>query len=398
MPLAIWVIGAAIFAQGTSELMLAGLLPELSVDLSVTIPQAGLLVSVFALGMLLGAPLLAITTLRWPRRRTMLVFLSVFVLAHVIGAVTTSYAVLMAARFIGAFVYAGFWAVGAGTAMSLVTPERRGRAMSVVAGGLTVATVIGLPAGTWIGQHLGWRGAFWAVAALSGLAAGAVLAAVPNARPEIALRIGDELRGLAVPRLWLSYAITAVSTAALLGPFTYLSAMLITTTGLPAEWVPAVLLGYGLGALAGVAYGGHAADRWPRAVLIVGFSTLAVVLVLLAVNAHDIAAVSVLASLLGMAGFGTNPALNSRVFAIAPAAPTLTAAGNTSAFNVGISAGPWLAGIALTAGLGYPSVPWIGAGLSLVALILLATDIIVAKRSPKHENSAATEPEPICHA
>ena len=380
MPVAIWIIGLAIFAQGTSELMLAGLLPEMSADLGVTIPQAGLLVSVFALGMLVGAPILAIATLRWSRRRAMVAFLAIFVVAHIVSAFTSSYAVLMTARFVAAFVYAGFWAVGAGTAMALVGAERRGRAMSIVAGGLTVATVIGLPAGTWIGQHLGWRGAFWAVAALSCVAAGAVLAAVPDTRPDTEPRIGDELRGLAVPRLWLSYAMTAVSTAALLGTFTYLAAMLITTSGLQPQWVPAVLLGYGLGALVGMAVGGQAADRWPRATLGAGFTTLLVVLVALALTTRHVTAVSALACLLGFAGFGTNPALNSRVFAFAPSAPTLTAAGNVASFNVGISVGPWVAGIALTAGLGYPAVPWIGAALAVLALVLLVIDVRMAGR------------------
>ncbi|MBN3453163.1 MFS transporter [Mycobacterium sp. DSM 3803] len=384
MPVAIWAIGAAIFAQGTSELMLAGLLPELSSDLSVTIPQAGLLVSVFALGMLVGAPALAVVTLRWPRRSALIAFLATFVLAHAAGALTSSYVILMIARFVAAFVYAGFWAVGTGTAMSLVAPDRRGRAMSIVAGGLTVATVIGLPAGTWIGQHLGWRGAFWAVAVLCTVAMGIVLVAVPATRSTTAPRITDELRELAVPRLWLSYAMTAVGTAALLGPFTYLSAMLITTTGLPAAWVPAVLLGYGLGALAGMAVGGYAADRWPRGVLAVGFAALLVILMLLAVSTGSVGAVATLAVLLGLAGFGTNPALNSRVFAIAPAAPTLTAAGTISAFNVGISVGPWLAGIALTAGLGYPAVPWVGAGLAVAALLLFAADTASARSAARN--------------
>lgn len=391
MPIAIWILGTAIFAQGTSELMLAGLLPEMSADLGVTVPEAGLLVSVFALGMLIGAPVLAVVTLRWPRRRALLAFLTIFVLAHVAGALTDSYPVLLAVRFVAAFVYAGFWAVGAGTAMSLVPPDRRGRAMSVVAGGLTVATVIGLPAGTWIGQHLGWRGAFWAVAAMSTLAAGAVLAAVPTARPTTAPRMTDEFRGLAVPRLWLSYAMTAVGTAALLGTFTYLGAMLITTSGLGSEWVPVILFGYGAGALAGMAVGGYAADRWPHGVLLVGFTALCVVLVGIAVASRHALPVAALSVLLGLTGFGTNPALNSRVFALGASAPTLTAAGTTSAFNVGIAVGPWLAGLALTAGWGYPAVPWIGAVLAVAALALFAVDAALV-RGRHARGIAASQP------
>ncbi|SFJ65243.1 MFS transporter, DHA1 family, chloramphenicol resistance protein [Amycolatopsis sacchari] len=374
MPVAVLVLGFAIFAQGTSELVLAGLLPELAADLGVSIPQAGLLVSGFALGMLAEAPVLAVLTLRWPRRRALLAFLAVFVLVHVAGALTTSYAVLFATRFAGAFVYAGFWAVGGSTAMALVPADRRARAMSVVAGGLTVATVLGLPAGTWIGQHATWRGAFWAVAALSALAAIGVLLAVPDHRPAHPPRVRDELRGLRTGRLWLSYAMTAVSTAALLGTFTYLGAMLVTTTGLAERWVPAVLLTYGVGALAGITFGGRLADRHPRGVLVAGFTGLLAVSAALALTAAHAVAVVVLVFLLGLAGFATNPALNSRVSVLAPGAPTLAVAGNISAFNTGISVGPWLGGLALGAGLGYPSVAWLGTLLAAVALVLVGVD------------------------
>ncbi len=375
MPLAVFLIGYAIFAQGTSELMLAGLLPEIAGDLGITIPQAGMLITGFAVGMLIGAPTLAILTLRWRRKRAMIAFLLLFAASHVISALTTSYEVLLATRVAGAFVYAGFWAVGASTAMALVPADRRGRAMSIVAGGLTVATVIGLPAGAWIGQHLGWRGSFWAVAGLTLVAVVAVLIAVPEVRPTERPRVRTELRGLATPRLWLSYAMTAVSTAALLGTFSYLAAMLIETTGLDPFWVPAVLLTYGLGALIGIALGGRVADARPIGLLAIGFSGLVIISALLALNEAHVAPVVILVFLLGLVGFGTNPALNSRVFGIAPAAPTLAVAGNVSAFNVGISVGPWLGGLALTAGLGYPAVAWIGAGLAVIALLLLGVEV-----------------------
>lgn len=380
MPAAIWAIGLGIFAQGTSELMLAGMLPELATALSITIPQAGLLVSAFAAGMLVGAPATAVLTLRWPRRRALVTFLSIFVAAHVIGALADTYAMLMVVRFVSAFVYAGFWSVGAGTAIDVVAPDRRGRAMSIVSGGLTVATVIGLPAGAWIGQHLGWRATFWTVAAMSTAAMIVLIAAVPPIRPSARVDLMGELRSLADVRLWLSYSLTAVSTAAQLGTFTYLGAMLITTSGLPAHWVPAVLLGYGVGALLGVSIGGQAADRWPSAVLLAGFTALVIVSILMAMTAYHSGAVSVLAFTLGLAGFVINPALNSRAFAIAGSAPTLVAAGTTSAFNVGISAGPWLAGAALSAGFGYASVPVIGAVLGIMSLVLLGIDTAVNRK------------------
>lgn len=382
MPRVIWIIGFCIFAQGTSELMLAGLLPEVAADLHVTIPRAGLLISAFALGMLVGAPVLAVLTLRWPRRRAMLVFLAAFILSHGVGALTGSYAMLFAMRFVGAFAYAGFWAVGGSTAMALAGPARRGQAMSIVAGGLTLATVLGLPAGTWIGQHLGWRGAFWAAAILASLAAIAVAVAArdESLRPEAGPLIRDEVRGLRPTRLWVSYAMTAVATASLLCTFSYLAAMLVEATGLDAAWIPAVLFVYGVGAVIGMAIGGKEADRHPRAILGMGFFALIVVFVALSLAVGQPGGVVLLVTALGLIGFSTNPALNSRILRIAPEAPTLAVAGNVSAFNVGIMLGPWLGGLALSSSPGYAVVARISAVLALAALMLWGGDLVLAAR------------------
>ncbi|NUS03332.1 MAG: MFS transporter [Nonomuraea sp.] len=393
MPLAVFILGLAIFAQGTSELMLAGLLPEMAADLGVSVPDAGLLISAFAIGMLVGAPVLAVLTLRWPRRTALLTFMVIFALTHVAGALTTSYGMLFATRVAGAFVYAGFWAVAATTAVGLVPPNARGRAMSVVAGGLTVATVVGLSLGTVIGQHLGWRAAFWAVAALSALAALGVLATIPGGRPESEAtpRIADELRSMASPRLWLAFATTALTTGALLASFSYLSVMLVDTTGLPAAWVPAVLALYGIGSMIGITIGGRTADARPFPTLYAGVAGLVVTSAALAMAAAVPVLAIPLILLLGAFGFATNPALNTRVFTLAKDAPTLAAAMNVSSFNVGITAGPWLGGLAIGAGAGYPSVAWIGAALGVAALGVVA----LSARTRPGATAPAHQVEPV---
>ncbi|QKW34202.1 MFS transporter [Actinomadura sp. NAK00032] len=369
MPLAVYVLGMAIFAQGTSELMLAGLLPEMAADLGVSVPDAGLLISAFAIGMLAGAPVLALLTLRWPHRSTMLAFLAVFVLTHAVSALTPGYWVLFAMRIVGAFVYAGFWAVAAATAVSLVPANARGRAMGVVAGGLTVAAIVGLPAGTVIGQHLGWRAAFWAVAAMSAAAMAGVAATIPAGRTGgAAPRVRAELRAVAVPRLWLLYGTTALATSGLLVTFGYLGALLTETTGIAEAWVPGVLALYGVGALIGITAGGRTADTRAVPTLYAGFAGLTVVSVLLALTAESPVPVVALVFLLGFAGFATNPTLNTRAFGMVDGAATLVAAGNVVAFNIGITVGPWLGGLALDAGLGYPATAWIGAALGVAAL------------------------------
>ncbi|MCA0158083.1 MFS transporter [Tsukamurella sp. M9C] len=390
MPPAVVVLGFGIFAQGTSELMLAGILPDVAADLQISIPRAGLLISVFALGMMIGAPILALATLRWPKRRALLVFTGIFAATHLVAATTDSFAVLLATRFAGAFVYAGFWAVAATTAIALVPADRRGRAMSVVAGGLTLATVIGLPAGTVLGQHLGWRATFLAVAIATVVAGVAIATTVPAgitasgpARPR------EEVRALRTGRLWTSYAITAFSIAALLISFGYLGAMLVESSHAAPGTVPVVLALYGVGAVAGIAAGGRLADRRPGSVLVGGTAALAVSSVALAVALPHPAAAAVAAALLGAAGFVTNPALNSRVFALAPGAPTLAPAFTVAAFNVGIAVGPWLGGTLLDLGASYRALPLAGAVLAVVAAALAALDGAAARRPrPPSERAA----------
>ncbi|TMR28697.1 Cmx/CmrA family chloramphenicol efflux MFS transporter [Actinomadura geliboluensis] len=388
MPLAVYVLGMAIFAQGTSELMLAGLLPEMATDLGVSVPDAGLLISAFAIGMLAGAPVLAVLTLRWPHRRTMLAFLAVFVLTHVVSALAPGYWLLFAMRIVGAFVYAGFWAVAAATAVALVPQNARGRAMGVVAGGLTVAAIVGLPAGTMIGQHLGWRAAFWAVAAMSAAAMAGVAATIPAGRTgSAAPRVLAELRAVAVPRLWLLYGTTALATSGLLVTFGYLGALLTETTGIAEAWVPGVLALYGVGALIGITAGGRTADTRAVPTLYAGFAGLTVVSVLLALTAESPVPVVALVFLLGFVGFATNPTLNTRAFGMVDGAATLVAAGNVVAFNIGITVGPWLGGLALDAGMGYPATAWIGAALGIAALGAVALG--QARRRPVKDAARA---------
>ncbi|MFG1909585.1 Cmx/CmrA family chloramphenicol efflux MFS transporter [Kribbella sp. NPDC048928] len=381
MPRAVYLLGLAIFAQGTSELMLAGLLPELATDLHVSIPAAGLLISAFAVGMLVGAPILAVGTLRWSRRAAMLAFLTIFALTHVAGALTSSYGVLLATRVAGAFVYAGFWAVASVTAIELAGPQARAKAMSILAGGLTVATIIGLPAGTLLGQHLGWRAAFWAVAALSVLAIAGVVTTIPRGRSESVPQLRQELRNMANPQLWIAYGTTALSTGAILVIFSYLAPLLTETTGLSEAWVPVILALYGVGSLIGITISGRTADRRPFRTLVVSLAGVvaAAVILALATSTPWIAVPAIV--LVGTFGFATNPAVNSRVFSVAGSAPTLAAAFNISAFNVGITVGPWLGGLALDAGAGYPTVGWIGAALALLAAATIPLALRTAARN-----------------
>ncbi|GAA2804747.1 Cmx/CmrA family chloramphenicol efflux MFS transporter [Kribbella solani] len=384
MPIAVYVLGLSIFAQGTSELMLAGLLPELAADLHVTIPQAGLLISAFAAGMLVGAPVLAVVTLTWSRRTALLVFLTIFALTHVAGALTPNYTVLLVTRIVGAFVYAGFWSVAAVTVVALVRSGSRARAMSIVTGGLTIATIVGLPLGTVLGQHLGWRSAFWTVAGLCVLAMAGVVTTVPAGRPDPATapRLADELRALVNARLWLAFGTTALVTATILVLFSYLAPLLTGATHLPAGAVPGVLALYGLGSFIGITLGGRFADALPFHTLFISISGLIVLSAVLALAAGSpLVAIPVIV-LLGGFGFAANPALNARVFSLAGDRSTLATATNFSAFNVGITAGPWLGGIAIDAGTGYPALGWIAVATGTAALATVLVAVFLPVSSP----------------
>ncbi|MEV5141712.1 Cmx/CmrA family chloramphenicol efflux MFS transporter, partial [Streptomyces syringium] len=344
MPVAIYILSLGIFAQGTSEFMLSGLLPTMAEDLGVSIPDAGLLISAFAVGMLVGAPLLAVATLRMPRRTALVAFQAVFIAGHVVGALSPSYELLFATRVVTAVAYAGFWAVAAVTAVSMVPAESRAKAMSVVASGLSLATVLGVPAGTVLGQHAGWRAAFWAVAVLTAASLVSVMLFLPGrlGADGPARTVRQELVAFVRPRLWLSYGITALSVGGVIVSFSYLAPLLTEVSGVPESWVPAVLSLYGVGALVGLTIGGRTADARPFPTLFIGLGGLvAFSLALWGAASHTVLAV-VLVFFLGLVGFVTNPAVQARVFALGGDAPTLVGAVNTSAFNVGITVAPML--------------------------------------------------------
>jgi DHA1 family chloramphenicol resistance protein-like MFS transporter len=382
MPPAVHVLGLAVFALGTSEFMLSGLLQPLARDLHVSIPQAGLLISAFAIGMVVGAPALAAATLRLPHRVTLISLLTVFGLGQIAGALAPTYGVLFVSRVVSALACAGFWAVGAAVAMTLVPADARARAMSVMVGGLTIANIVGVPAGSLLGQHAGWRAAFWAVAAMSAVALVGLLAFIPDTTSKEAQppRLRTELRIYASGPLWLGVLTIALAAAALFSVFSYLGPLLTGISGLPEQRLPVVLALFGLGGLIGNTIGGRIADARLSLTIYGGIAASTGVLILFALFAHHAVAAVALALLLGVTAFGTAPALNARMFALAGAAPTLAGATTTSAFNIGNTAGPWLGGLAIDAGWGYGSVAWTGVALSALALIAVLTSRRIARR------------------
>ncbi|MDK9500944.1 MFS transporter [Streptomyces katrae] len=383
MPVAVYILGLSVFALGTSEFMLSGLLPPIAEDMGVTIPQAGLLISAFAIGMVVGAPLLAVATLRLPRRTTLVCLISLFGLGQVAGALAPSYAFLFASRVVSALACAGFWAVGAAVAIAMVDKDQRARAMAVMIGGLSIANVLGVPAGAFLGEQFGWRSAFWSVGAASAVALAGILALIPKIPlPDEKPRLGRELRIYRDRQVWLSIGVTALAAGGVFCAFSYLSPMLTDVAGLDAKWVPWILGLFGVGALLGTTVGGRIADAHLFGVTLWGITASTVFLGALTVLASGAAAAIALSFLLGVSAFFTAPALNARIFNVAGAAPTLAGATATAAFNLGNTGGPWLGGTVIDAGFGFSAPAWAGAAMTVTALALTALALRLERRSP----------------
>ncbi len=402
MPLAVYVLGLSVFALGTSEFMLSGLLPPLAEDMGVSIPRAGLLISAFAIGMVVGAPLLAVATLRLPRRTTLVSLIALFGLGQVAGALAPSYGVLFASRVLSALACAGFWAVGAAVAVAMVSEGSRARALAVMIGGLSIANVLGVPAGAFLGEHLGWRSAFWAVAASSAVALVGVVTLIPRIPlPEEKPRLGREVLIYRDPQVWLAITTVMLAAGGVFCTFSYLAPLLTDVAGLDSGWVPTVLALFGIGALIGTTIGGRVADAHLFGVLLTGTGASTTVLVVLALLGHYATAAVLLSFLLGITSFYTAPALNARLFNVAGAALTLAGATTTAAFNLGNTGGPWLGGTVIDAGLGFTSTAWAGAALTVTATGAAAlslrlqrrgeTSRVVAVLPAAQENSVRTD-------
>ncbi|KMS80051.1 chemotaxis protein [Streptomyces leeuwenhoekii] len=376
MPFALVLLGLAVFAQGTSEFMLSGLVPDIARDLGVSVPAAGALTSAFAVGMVVGAPLMAGLGRRWSRRGALLAFLFAFLAVHVAGALTDSFAVLLATRVIGALANAGFLAVALVTAAAMVPPDAKGRATSMLLGGVTLACVVGVPAGALLGQWWGWRAAFWAVVLLSVPAVVAVARSVPGGAADTAPGpLRGELRSLRGPRLQVTLLMGALVNGATFCTFTYLAPLTTEAAGLDGRWVPGVLALFGAGSLAGVSLGGRFADRRPGPVLVAGGAALCAGWGLFALGAGEPVLLLALVLVQGALSFGVGSTLISQALYAAPGAPTLAGGFATAAFNVGAALGPWLGGMAIGAGFGYRSPLWVSAGLVAAALAAAALSL-----------------------
>ncbi|RLK55069.1 MFS transporter [Actinokineospora cianjurensis] len=382
LPLGVYLLAFSLLAMGSAEFLVAGVLPAIADDLGISLSAAGALITAFAIAVVIGGPPMAVLTLRWPRRTTLVVTQLVFAGAVAVSLLTDDYAVILVARFVCGIAYAGFWAVAAVTAISLVPPEKTARASGVVVSGLSVAMIAGGPASALLSHFTGWRGGFWAVFALTLIGAALTIAAVPATKPAAEPSVRQELRAMKQTRLVAVYAATLLSTAAYMITYNYLAPLLTDVTGLDSAWVPPILTLFGIGAFVGISIGGRISDVRPFHALLIGAVGIGVCSVALAVLAEYDLAVIVIVALMGVAGFVLNPAIYGRVFTLAHAAPTLAGSTAVSMFQLGISLVPILAGVALSAGASLTAIPWIGAGLAVLTIPAILVDQTITRRQP----------------
>ncbi|MFJ2559933.1 MULTISPECIES: MFS transporter [unclassified Streptomyces] len=378
LPLVVYVLALGTFLMATTEFVVAGLLPEIVGDVQVSVAQAGLMVTVFAVGMIVGAPLTAMLTLRLPRRLTLLGALGVFAVGHLIVALSSSFTVLLAARFLTAVATGAFWAVANVVAAQAAGPAASSRALGVVGAGAMLANVVGVPLGAFAGQLVGWRGPFWALAVL-GVAAMAVIARqVPQeagADTGQPVSVRSELAAVRSGRLWLTLAACATTTGGVLATYTYISPLLTDRTHLSSALVPLVLVGFGAGALVGFLIGGRLGDRRPYTTMIAAPAVTTVLLLAITLLAGHAAPTIALVALLGLFGLGANPVLIALAVRFAGRAPSLGSALTVSAFNLGTALGSWGAGLTLTSPLGATGPATMGmvvAALTLLPAITIA--------------------------
>ncbi len=365
---AILALAIGAFGIGVTEFAPMGMLPVIASDLGVSIPTAGLLVSAYAFGVLLCAPLMTLTTSRVPRRTLLIALMAIFTAGNLLAALSESYATLLFARVLTSFCHGAFFGVGAVVAARLVPQDKRASAVAAMFMGLTIATVGGVPLATWAAEQFGWRTVFWAVAGLGVLAMVSLRLALPKLPADAGADMRAELRVLGRAPVLKALALTVIASSAMFTVFTYIAPILLTEAHASTSFVAWMLVIYGLGLTAGNWLGGRYADRSVDGTLIVTLASMVALLVLFSVGMHWPLPAAVLIFLWGIASFAVVPPLQMRVMAAAGDAPNLASAMNIGAFNLGNAVGAVVGGAVISAHLGYPAVALAGAVMAAFGL------------------------------
>ncbi|KAB1990041.1 MULTISPECIES: MFS transporter [Streptomyces] len=388
MPLALLALAIGAFGIGTTEFVIMGLLPEIAADYGVSIPTAGLLVTGYALGVVLGAPLLTVLGNKVSRKRMLMLLMGLFVLGNLLSALAPSFGMMLTGRVITSLAHGSFFGLGSVVAADLVAADKKAGAIATMFTGLTVANIVGVPLGTFIGQAVGWRTTFAIVAALGVIGLLGILKLVPAMPRPQGAHLRRELTAFRNPQVLLAMAMTVLGFGGVFAAITYIAPMMTHVAGYSDGAVTWLLVLFGIGMFLGNLLGGRFADRALMPLLYVTLGGLAVVLALFTLFAHDkvLAAIAVL--LVGALGFATVPPLQKRVLDQAHGAPTLASAVNIGAFNLGNALAAWLGGLVIAGGFGYTSPNWVGAALAAAALGLAFWSAALERRAPATEPAA----------
>ena len=379
LPLGLYALTAGAFGIGTTEFVIMGLLMQVAADLHVSIAAAGLLISGYALGVFVGAPLLTAATQRMPRKAVLVALMIVFTLGNLACALAPNYELLMTARVITSLAHGTFFGVGAVVATGLVSEDRKASAISIMFTGLTVATLLGVPAGAWLGLEYGWRATFWAVTAIGVFATVIIATLVPADRSALApLAFRDELRVVGRPQVLLGLLMTVLGFGGMFTVYAYIQPLLTQVTGFADAAVSPILLVFGVGMIIGNLLGGRFADRRLATALLGTLALLVLVMGAMGFALHSRWAMVLFTGLLGAAAFATVSPLQLWVLRKARDAQSLASSLNIGAFNLGNALGAWLGGVVISHGLGLSALPWVAAlvpaSAFMVALWSLALD------------------------
>ncbi|MFJ4219994.1 MFS transporter [Curtobacterium luteum] len=380
------------FGIGLTEFVILGLLPEVATDFAVTIPQAGYLVSGYAISVAFGGVFVTAATANMRPKTVLCALMVLFIIGNLLSAIAAGYGAMLAGRIVAALCHGAFFGIGSVLAASLVGPDRKAQAISTMFLGLTVANVLGVPLGTFLGQVSGWRSTFWVITGIGVVALVGLIAFIPQQaaahRPAGQLR--RELDAFRNGQVWLSILVTVFGFGAMFGTFTYIAPILTELSGLSDAAIPWMLVLFGAGLFIGNIVGGRAADRSLDRTLITLLASLAAVLVVFALVASNPWAAATALFLLGAVGFASVPGMQMRVLEFAQAAPTLASGVNISAFNAGNAIGAWLGGLTIIAGFGYRSPIVVGAVLAGTALLLILMAAGAHRRSAPTIATSAT--------
>ncbi|EIE97518.1 MFS transporter [Saccharomonospora glauca] len=383
MPIALLALAIGAFGIGTTEFVMMGVLPEIAHDLGVSIPTAGNFITAYALGVVVGAPLLTAVAVRLSRKTMLLAMMSVFTLSNALFAFAPTPEVGVLFRFLAGLPHGAFFGAGAVVAASLAGPKRRAKAVSMMFLGLTLANVIGVPAGTFLSQQVGWRATFGVVALIGVIALGAIAKLVPQQRRKTNTSLRGELGAFRKPQVWFALAIVTFGLGGGFASLSYVSPVLTDVSGYDATSVTLLLSLAGLGMTVGNVLGGRLADRFPLPGLYGALTALAVVLLTFTLTANSKIGAAITLFLVGMTSFMVGPMMQARIMEKAGGAQSMVSAAVQSAFNIANSIGAYLGGLAIAGGFGLVSPNVVGAMLAVVGLTLtVASSIFDRKRTP----------------